>query len=43
MQGRHAPVELDRNIHFVNAHNDEISGLCQNGSVTWVEIWSGCR
>ena len=42
MQGHRAPVELDHNIHFV-AHNDKIGGLCQNGSVTWVEIWSGCR
>lgn len=38
MPGHRAPVELDRNVHFVDAHNDEIGGLCQNGSVTWAEI-----
>ena len=38
MPGHRAPVELDRNVHFVNSDNDEIGGLCQNGSVTWSEI-----
>jgi hypothetical protein len=38
MPGRRASVELDRNVHFIDAHNDEIGGLCQNGSVTWTEI-----
>ena len=38
MPGHRAPVELDRNVHFVDARNDEIGGLCQNGSVTWGEI-----
>ncbi|KAN0127885.1 hypothetical protein V8E53_014332 [Lactarius tabidus] len=38
MRGHRAPVELDRNVHFVDARNDEIGGLCQNGSVTWAEI-----
>jgi hypothetical protein len=38
MPGHRAPVELDRNVHFVDAHNDEIGGLCRNGSVTWVEV-----
>ncbi|KAH9036351.1 hypothetical protein EDB85DRAFT_781078 [Lactarius pseudohatsudake] len=38
MPGNRAPVELERNVHFVDADNDEIGGLCQNGSVTWAEI-----
>jgi hypothetical protein len=38
MPGHRAPVELERNVHFVDAHNDEIGGLCQNGSLTWAEI-----
>jgi hypothetical protein len=38
MPGHRAPVKLTRNVHFVDANNDEIGGLCQNGSVTWAEI-----
>jgi hypothetical protein len=38
MPGHRAPVELTRNVHFVDANNDEIGGLCQNGSLTWAEI-----
>ncbi|KAH9000280.1 hypothetical protein EDB92DRAFT_484339 [Lactarius akahatsu] len=38
MPRNRAPVELERNVHFVDADNDEIGGLCQNGSVTWAEI-----
>jgi hypothetical protein len=30
--------ELDRNVHFINADNDEIGGTWQNGSLTWVEM-----
>ncbi|KAI9464035.1 hypothetical protein BJY52DRAFT_882739 [Lactarius psammicola] len=38
MPGHRAPVELERNVHFVDADNNEIGGFCQNGSVTWVEL-----
>ena len=38
MPGHRVSLVLDRNVHFVNAHNDEIGGLYQNGSVTWAEI-----
>ena|SRR6266702_2590104 len=36
------PDDLERNAHFVDADNDEIGGLCQNGSVTWAEmsVWT---
>jgi len=38
MPGHRAPIKLARNVHFVDANNDEIGGLRQNGSVTWAEI-----
>jgi hypothetical protein len=38
MPGQRIPPELDRNVHFVNADNDEIGGIWQNGSLTWAEM-----
>jgi hypothetical protein len=38
MPGHRAGPCLGRNVHFLNADNDEIGGLCQNGSLTWAEI-----
>jgi hypothetical protein len=35
MPGHRALVDLERDVHFVDADNDEIAGLCQNSSVTW--------
>ncbi|KAI9754431.1 MAG: hypothetical protein M4579_004699 [Chaenotheca gracillima] len=34
MPGQRAK-EVERNVHFVNADNDEIGGAWQNGSLTW--------
>ena len=31
-------VSLTRNVHFVNADNDEIGGAWQHGSLTWAEM-----
>jgi len=38
MPGQRASLQYGRNIHFVNADNDEIGGACQNGSLTWAEM-----
>jgi hypothetical protein len=38
MPGQRVSLEFGRNIHFVNADNDEIGGTCQNGSLTWMEM-----
>ena len=38
MPGQRVSPELDRNVHFVNADNDEIGGTWQNGSLTWAEM-----
>ncbi|KAN0069237.1 hypothetical protein V8E54_012866 [Elaphomyces granulatus] len=38
MPGHRASSGLGRNVHFVNSDNDEIGGLCQNGSLTWGEV-----
>jgi hypothetical protein len=36
---RVSSVVLDeRNIHFVNAQNDEIGGAWQSGTLTWAEM-----
>jgi hypothetical protein len=34
MPGQRGPYKFERNIHFVNADNDEIGGTWQNGSLT---------
>jgi hypothetical protein len=38
MPGHRASSGLGRDVHFVNSDNDEIGGLCQNGSLTWGEV-----
>jgi hypothetical protein len=38
MPGERVSLKFGRNIHFVNADNDEIGGTCQNGSLTWAEM-----
>ena len=38
MPGQRVSPNLDRNVHFVNADNDEIGGIWQNGSFTWAEM-----
>jgi hypothetical protein len=38
MPGLRAPYQVERNIHIVNADNDEIGGTWQNGSLTWAEM-----
>jgi hypothetical protein len=38
MPGQRISPKLDRNVHFVNADNDEIGGTWQNGSLTWAEM-----
>jgi hypothetical protein len=38
MPGQRVPSEIGRNVHFVNANNDEIGGIWQHGSLTWAEV-----
>ncbi len=38
MPGQRVSPEFGRNVHFVNADNDEIGGTWQNGSLTWAEM-----
>ncbi len=38
MPGQRASSQIARNLHFVNADNDEIGGTWQNGSLTWAEM-----
>jgi hypothetical protein len=38
MPGHRVSLDYGRNIHFVDANNDEIGGACQNGSLTWEEM-----
>ena len=38
MRGERGPFKFKRNVHFVNASNDEIGGTWQNGSLTWAEM-----
>jgi hypothetical protein len=38
MPRQRVSLQYGRNVHFVNADNDEIGGICQNGSLTWAEI-----
>jgi hypothetical protein len=33
-----APENIDRNVRFLDANNDECAGFWQNGSVTWEEV-----
>ncbi len=37
MPGQRVSPELDRNVNFVNADNDKIGGIWQNGWLTWAE------
>ena len=36
-------ANVPRNVHFLDAHNNEVAGFWQNGSVIWREVqeWMG--
>jgi len=38
MSRHRTAAKLDHNVHFVDADNNEIGGLCQNGSLSWAEL-----